>query len=323
MFVCEQCGNEFESKRKFICHINKIHNLNLERYALRFEHNNITPKCKCGCGIETSWNRHKSNFNIFIHSHQTRDPDVLQKMIIGGKSVIGDKRISKLHSENAKRLWSVNDYRLKHHQTRSNKNSSWHIKRQQSLSFYRKEILPKESSIRLKNRWKQNGVQLRLLMSSKSFKQKVSIATKKALSCPRKRKKISLNASRNQILGIIGPNRSKRSWVHNPFTNQQEFFHSSWEVQFLNQAIIRNIPIKRNTTLILEYFDVNLKTHHYTPDFLSLSENTIIEIKGLMNEIDLIKFVAASTYAFKTGKKFLVIDSLNMISSNEIWDQIS
>lgn len=317
IIVCKECGIPI-NKKLFAGHV-KYH-MTYESYVLKWDHNNEHPLCKCGCGQKVNWHKKLKKFNVFIHGHQHNDESIRQLMIEGGRKPMNDP-IIKQRIINKLKDWWANDDNLE--------------KRQKVIKIWSKAMREGHKkacvtqeyhdaiSTAQKLRWEsESGEKQRELMKTDEWKEKVSNATKIALSDPECRKVMSTKAAEHQMNGIIGPNMTKRFWELNPFIESLEHFDSGWEFEFLQEAIRRNIPIKRNKDIRIQYFIDDIQ-RTYVPDFISLTGLSVIEIKGMMTKIDEIKISTAIEYFQNSNINFVVFKSLKEIhENNELWSLI-
>jgi hypothetical protein len=110
--------------------------------------------------------------------------------------------------------------------------------------------------------------------------------------------------------GKIGPQAPfKTEWVFNPFTQQNEYMHSSWETAFLQKCIQLNLPVTKKHDIIIPYVDpLDGKEKNYIPDFLDLSDLIIYEIKGKFDEVVFAKSEAAREWCNQNGYVYALID---------------
>jgi hypothetical protein len=237
-------------------------------------------------------------------------------MIAAGTAAAHDPEKRQKNSEALKRYWdNAGDEKKK-------ERGEMFTAARRAAGVYESEHFRKAVSDAAKERWQVKGDQYRETMRSQEFRDKVSVATKAALDNDESREMLSIRASRNQALGIIAPNRTKRSWMFNPFTGVDEHLDSGWERIVLEEAIRRNIPITRNKTIFIPYDDFEGKHHRYVPDFVTLSGKTVIEVKGMMTPIDAVKFSFAQVHCSNLGASFVVLDSTNACVSDSTWFSI-
>lgn len=321
MTKCPWCDKEFELENSVVRHSSRVHGKDRREFDLKTKYGGVVPKCKCGCGQDVNYNYHEKVFNTYVHMHQANDPAIRNKMIEAGRAAANDEHNRKKTSLRMKAWWNDPRNSDKHAELLKVWLPALHEghRRASGTPEYRNQL--RESMI---TRWAGGwGIRQRELLSSPENRERVSTATKEALAIDEIREKLSLLASNNQAKGIIAVNRSKRSWVFNPFTGADEHCDSSWEVKLLNEAIRRNVPIKRNRDIIIGYTDEVGHHHNYVPDFVTLSNMTIIEVKGRKTQRDELKLLSGLDYCRDNHVNFVVFDSLSRLTSDELWNSIT
>jgi len=72
MIQCKICSESFDNYNYLSSHLRFKHQINSFNYSLKYNHNNIIPKCSCGCNNETKWVGLKEGFNKFIKGHASK-----------------------------------------------------------------------------------------------------------------------------------------------------------------------------------------------------------------------------------------------------------
>jgi len=124
----------------------------------------------------------------------------------------------------------------------------------------------------------------------------------------RKAQKLSIIASDALDRGVLGPNASIKEWVFNPFTQQDEFMHSSWETAFLRFMIAHDVPVTKKHSLRIKYDMGDGVIRTYTPDFVQLNALVVYEVKGHMSTKDEHKIAALREWAGKNSYVVNVVD---------------
>lgn len=322
MISCPWCSKRFDAETSVVRHSSRVHKKKRADYDLLIKYNNIVPKCKCGCKKNVKYNDKKKSFNTFIRSHQMNDPKVKNRMVATCIETAMKPDVRLRNSNNVKQLWKNDDYRLKHMSQRCDSTSSWSQNRKKS-NERRSLAISKKMSIKMTNFWASpKGDELRSKCNTPEHKQLLSIRTKQALDDPTIRLKLSLNAIKNQSLGVIGPNQTMRSWLYNPFIGKEEHLDSSWERTFLLEAIKRNVPIKR-CTLAIPYIDENGDQRNTVPDFITVDGKVIVEIKGRKTPRDFLKIKSASLFCKNNFTKFVLVDTIKLLTSDHIWNTMT
>jgi len=98
----------------------------------------------------------------------------------------------------------------------------------------------------------------------------------------------------------IGPQAPfKQMWVDNPFTGKPEYMHSSWETAFLMTCVRNGYPVTKDHGIVVDYRQADGSRHRYVPDFKSLEENVLFEVKGNMTPNDELKIRAAELAGYE------------------------
>jgi hypothetical protein len=184
----------------------------------------------------------------------------------------------------------------------------------------------RERSRKRKKEWwaqDENRDQMEKIFATPQFKERVSIGTRKGLDNPEIRRKLSETACRSVMAGKIKAQRSKKSWHVNPCTGERECHDSSWETLFVQESLRRQIPVAKNKHLRISYNDYAGNSRTYIPDFLTLSNKTIIEIKGYETVLDACKFVALEEYCLVNGLNYVIFRSKKEIMSDDFWKNMS
>lgn len=125
---------------------------------------------------------------------------------------------------------------------------------------------------------------------------------------PENRKKQSELISELVMQGLVGPHTSKTEWKFNPFTNQDEYMHSTWESHFLEKCINDGVPVTKKHGVRIPYNDENGYEHIFIPDFVSAEKKILFEIKGFKNDVWGMKNVAAAEWCDKNGYEYVLIE---------------
>lgn len=70
-----------------------------QEYSLKWDHDNIVPKCKCGCGKDTTWNVASKAYITYILGHHAQ---------FGKKSDEEKRKIGNANRINMKRYMQEN-----------------------------------------------------------------------------------------------------------------------------------------------------------------------------------------------------------------------
>lgn len=92
--ICKICNIQINGR---IGNHLRGHKIKLKDYLIKFEYDNIIPKCKCGCGREMKFDRGKGKFNDYLHGHNFQDKEV---------NVIKYKKIRERHLKGEIKCWN-------------------------------------------------------------------------------------------------------------------------------------------------------------------------------------------------------------------------
>lgn len=300
MMLCLLCGSSF---KRLASHLSASHNVSWEEYIIRFKFNGIRPTCKCGCGERVTF--HKGKFRDFVKGHVTRVPEKREMMIEAGRKAANDPEKCRKNSEGVQRKWQEAGYR----ERLSGKGNVSLIEREHLQRLHQDQGIKEKMSATRREMWLSEwGVSQREMMRGSDFKSKVSIATIKALDNDEYRQFARDHAVRLLMLGKIKPSRGNCQWIYNPFTDQDEFMHSSWETRFLQESVALNRPVTKVHDVRISYIGTDDREHVYVPDFVSLEPPLrIFEVKGLETETDLRKYEAALEWCEEHDAEFSVV----------------
>lgn len=108
--------------------------------------------------------------------------------------------------------------------------------------------------------------------------------------------------------GKIGPQAPyKAEWKFNPFTDREEYMHSSWETHFLDDCIEQQIPVTKQHGIRIPYVDPNGVERTYVPDFISLDGKTVYEVKGYTSDVDREKWRALMEWCLQCDSHYEVV----------------
>ena len=119
------------------------------------------------------------------------------------------------------------------------------------------------------------------------------------------RRKLSEHAIKMLEAGKIGPQAPfKAEYKFNPFSDKEEWMHSSWESAFLDACIEENIPVTKAHSIRIDYTDTHGIDRQYVPDFKG--EGVLFEVKGHEKQDDLLKYRAAEGWCNEHDMEFVV-----------------
>jgi len=119
------------------------------------------------------------------------------------------------------------------------------------------------------------------------------------------RKEASDRAVRLIAENKIGPQAPyKREYKFNPFTNQEEYMHSSWETAFMDTCIARGYPVTKDHGITIPYTHPDGSQRTYVPDFYAFDDRVLYEVKGRHDDVDEAKWEAADVWCKSRGMSF-------------------
>lgn len=149
----------------------------------------------------------------------------------------------------------------------------------------------------------------KILYSTTNHAEKVSAGMKRYWdNNPERRHEHRERAIKLLAEGKIGPQAPyKTEWKYNPFTDQKEYMHSSWESIFLDHMIKEGIPITKKHDYRFQYTDFNGIERDYIPDFVEIDGNVIYEVKGGQDDEAELKAYVAQDWCNKNGFEYIML----------------
>lgn len=283
--MCKECNVECSAANALGYHL-RSHQMTYEQYVIKHEHNGQQPTCKCGNPIGIK----KGGFNKFCsRSCASSGDDNAMGRLKGEKSPnFGKKRTP------------------------------------EQLANY---------SVGAHKRWETHGDKLREMMETDEYKEAQSKAQIESYAAnpnrierirdalgrfwstsplaPELRKRASDRAVKLLGENKIGPQAPyKQENKFNPFTQQEERMHSSWESVFLDTCIEDKYPVTKDHKITIPYVDESGIERQYIPDFYAFEDRTLYEIKGFATERDLLKWEAARQWCEQHGIQFAVLEEM-------------
>jgi len=278
---CLECGELVANSNNVLArHVRKVHGIDWPQYEVNHTYGGMWPKCSCGCGGVLSWK--KGGFTSFIDGHSTRGEN---NPMYGKKGVdspnSGKRRTNEMkarYSSAAKTRWSnPDDSRREIMTSAAYRENMRKISKEVSQ---RPEVIAKKSTWSTK--WWEENPEMRRVWSDRA---------------------IDLLEQ-----GKIGPQAPyKAEWKLNPFTGKEEYMHSSWETRFLDECIERDMPVTKQHSIRIPYFDPNGLERVYIPDFLTLDGKTVYEIKGYETDNDREKWRALMAWCLENDTRYEVV----------------
>jgi hypothetical protein len=283
MIKCKECGYECSAQNALGYHL-RSHGMSYDDYVVKHDHNGVWPICSCGKRLQ----RKKGGFSK--HCGKSCASKGANNGMFGKKGddspnfgLIRSEQQRKNYSKGAKKRWELHGDNLRSMMKTPEYRQS---QRDANIISYATTDRAEKTS-----------------QSVRKFWQSDSEITKQ------RRKEASNRAIQLLEIGKIGPQAPfKAEWILNPFTNQQEYMHSSWETLFLNECIKSNFPVTKAHLIRIAYLLPDGSEHIYVPDFVSIDgSNLLIEIKGRRTEVDDIKFKACKAWCVQNGYEVVMI----------------
>ena len=270
MINCKECGIECGSSSGLSYHV-RTHGMAYIDYIVKHEHGGTWPNCTCG--MKLSYKR--GGFPRFC-----------------SKSCASSGANNPMHGKKGE---NCPNYGLK----RSN----------EQLKNY---------SLGAKKRWEIHGDMLRNMMKTPEYREAQSKANLHSYKTSNRAKKVSESihrfwtespfaatlrkeasdrAVRLLTENKIGPQAPyKREYKFNPFTNQEEYMHSSWETAFMDTCIARGYPVTKDHGITIPYTHPDGSQRTYVPDFYAFDDRVLYEVKGRHDDVDEAKWEAADVW---------------------------
>lgn len=305
--TCKICNKSFDDEKGVRRHVGRVHRMTTVDYTITHHFDGKHPTCECGCGGNVAWNKGKPR--RFVHGHQHNVPEIVEDMKEKGRLAANDPKKRKKISDKNRKRWKDPDKRIQYEKSLVYAR----IKRNESIQLLKHDpVWHAERSQKRRDFWASDkGEKARQYMRSEKFATNVSKGTTKALSDPGIRKRLSTHAADLVERGVIGPRTSKCEWKHNPFTDEAEYMHSSWETRFLDWAIRSNVPVSKRHDIRISYTNIEGNSATYIPDFINTRDNVVYEIKGYMSDNDSLKLAALKEWSQHNNFEIEVIDDEN------------
>jgi hypothetical protein len=257
---CLECNELLANSNNVLArHVRKFHSIEWIDYEVKHFLGGVWPKCGCGCGQDLTWR--KGGFPEYIDGHATRGQN---NPMFGRKGAdnpnTGKKRTDAMRRKYAKAAsdrWSNPDDPRR--ETMASDEYRENMRQISKETSKRPEVMEKKSH--WANMWWKNNPEMRAVWSERA-----------------------IDLLEQSKIGPQAPYKSE--WKFNPFTDKEEYMHSSWETRFLDECVERVVPVTKQHGIRIPYTDPNGLDRTYIPDFLSLDGKVLYEIKGYETEID-------------------------------------
>lgn len=316
-FKCKVCEKVFKNSRAFSSHLHRGHGINVQEYYIEYMCNGIKPTCLCGCGGLTTWSPTTFSFRRYLAGHNIRvdgsgnkftsenQPEMSQEQI--------DKRNNAIRSAYSGNSGEQIKEKISGAVNKIMQTDEWKQNHSNGLKekWQDPDFIAKQHASRNTEEYKE-------LHRQKAYRQLEEGNWGVATYTEDSYRKLRDHAIKLLEQGKIGPQAPyKTEWKHNPFTDKDEYMHSSWESQFLDMCIELNIPVTKDHNIRIDWQSSDKNFHSYIPDFLGIENNIIYEIKPDYfqdnDENVILKMEAAEKWAFENGYQYIIL-SLNQFS---------
>ncbi len=282
--ICKECNFAVANSNNVLGrHVRSVHKLQWPDYVVKHEYAGTWPLCSCGCGEKLKWK--KGGFSTCIKEHSSRGE---MNGMFGRKGQdspntgkVRTEEHKKRYSEAAKKQWETN--RVVKYTAITSANTR-RVVSDGVRNAYQTTNLADKISVGINQFWNEDP------------------------RAPELRKEASLRAIDLLEQGKIGPQAPfKTEWKFNPFTQQNEYMHSSWETIFLDQCIAEGKNVTKNHGFLIPYTLSDGSVHNYVPDFYAPDENTFYETKGLVDEAVYAKWKAAVAWCAANNMNYVML----------------
>jgi hypothetical protein len=271
--TCKFDNITFESHRALIKHVNSKYNINFEQYIVAAYFDGVQPICSCGkCNIKLTFKALKQGpwFKDFTKNHwlHKKHTEETKKQIRATleKLYDGDTPLKKKVREGVNAVIDI---------IHSKENTEKRLKKCEEFweNDEKNKKERKRRSVDLLNRWKDgNG-------PNDPSKIVENLKKDNPEAFENWRRKVSTNASEQQKRNGTNLQYILKCKVKNPFSNNWDYFGSSWEFLFARWCFSMNIEYERNK-ITIPYINHKGNWALYTPDFVLPKSKELIEVKG-------------------------------------------
>lgn len=272
---CLECNKKVANSKNVLArHARKEHNLEWVDYVVKHEYGGEHPTCKCGCGERVAFA--KGGFRKFIKGHDSRGKN---NSMYGKKGKDNPNTGKKRTDEMKERYRQAALDRDDTDRISIMKTDEYRDKMSKSqIEVFKSTNKAENISEGMKTWWENNPEQREI----------------------NRERVIQLQAE-----GRMGPQGPyKTEWKYNPFTDQDEYMHSSWESRFLDHMIAHDTPVTKVHDIRILWTNREGKKKVYIPDFRELENDVLYEIKGGQDEDAELKAEAAERWSDKNGFEY-------------------
>ena len=270
--ICKECNESFNNPEQVRRHLRK-HQITFQQYSLKWYHNGIIPKCKCGCLGDSTWNVGKKSYTDFVHGHHAfgriKSDDEKQK-------------IGKANSINMKRFMNENKdiAQLKSKQMCAGHTPETEAKRIKSTKHTYEIMSPKDKqkfSDHAKKLWNSSDImKIAHIKASKTFVQRNIDGL---YDFTERNNKLSISITNKYLKG--GFEWSRGSYTSTK-TNKQCYYRSSWELLLMKELDLDLDVLDWESEFVSIPYEFEGNAHRYIPDFHVIRKSlghSLIEVK--------------------------------------------
>ena len=293
--ICKECFETFDSEKSVARHLRK-HEITLQEYTLKWVHNGVVPKCKCGCDKNTNWNVALMNYTTFVHGHHAFGRV---------KSDDEKRRIGEKNSANMVRFMKENPElgQIRNKQMRTGLTPEKEAKRieasQQAVANMSDEDRQRLSDL-MKRRWDSGEM---LTVKKKSVQTFLARSKAGEYDYTERNKKLSEVISKKYTDNTW---KFAKGFYESTKTKRGCYYRSSWELQFMKQLDEDDDVVDWQSEFTSIPYEYAAAQHRYVPDFhvVRKTHHELVEIKPAAlrsHPRNIAKQLAAERYCEELG----------------------
>jgi len=289
---CKECNKAVANSNNVLArHLRNFHNIEWPDYIVKHEHAGIWPICACGCGEKLEWQKGGFESSPYNHRHGYRVISKGEKNPMYGKKGPDNPNYGKVRTEEHR------------------KNYSRAAEKRWKEEYDERVAIIRSPEVRKKNSDAQKVLYETTDKAANNSRKMHELFVPGNPKGDKLRKEASDRAKKLLDEGKIGPQAPfKAEWKFNPFTNRDEYMHSSYESLFLDECIARGYPVTKKHEIYLEYIDEDGIKRDYVADFVSLDGKRMIECKGRETAVDIVKAEAGRRYCDDNAMTYVYVD---------------
>lgn len=294
--TCKECSKEFDTAEQVRRHV-RSHGTTYQKYVLKWKYDGISPKCRCGCGEETSWNVQLKDFAEHVLGHHAwgRKKSDDEKRRIGEKNSINMKRYLKENPDIAKQ-------RIDHARSLITPESeARRIETLHNTYASMSEQQKKEFSDHGKALWQSGIMDAARVKAAETFKQR---NINGEYDFTQRNENLSKSISQKYLDGGFEWSKGKYTSTK---TNKECYYRSSWELTYMQSLDSDVDVVSWESEFVRIPYKLDDNNRFYVPDFHVVKidgSNLLVEIKphDLRNHpMNIAKRIAAIAYCKAMG----------------------